>query len=144
MSVPARDAARAELQEAGFSLWEAWALALQDCQARYPHAFGTVRDPQAWRATLDELSAKRDELFTRISSGYYPDDIQIQHVRDDGYALISFALSEGAVTLGPVDSAGERLVNFLLSKDPQKWGKEPPRETKRIKAAVSAPEALQG
>jgi hypothetical protein len=122
MALPGRDEARAELSEVGYSLWEAWALGLLLAKERYPTTFGQINDPAKWLVQLESLKTRRQTLFARIACEYQPNDIQILHTRDDGYSLVSFRVSAGAVALGPLDSAGERLTNHLLDVDPQRWG----------------------
>ncbi len=43
MALPSGDECRSELSEIGYSLWEAWALGMQQAHERHPQAFGSVR-----------------------------------------------------------------------------------------------------
>jgi hypothetical protein len=80
-----------------------------------------VADPLAWQHKLDSLKAQRAELFQRISESFEADDLVVSDIKADGRALVTMALAPGRVTLGPLHTLGERLVNHLLREEPEKW-----------------------
>jgi hypothetical protein len=108
--------ALAELAALGFSSFELFAVCAQVAAEKYPQDFGTCEDTQAHEKRVLELTLHRDELFARIANEYSADDIVIEDPDGEGRARVTFRISDGKVTVGPKQSAGERLVNWLLSQ----------------------------
>ena len=79
--------------------------------------FGTVEDLGAHKAKLAELEAKRKELYARFPSTWAHGDLHIGRITSDGAALITFKLAPGEVPVHPPETAGERLVEYLLRKE---------------------------
>ena len=66
------------------------------------------------RPKLAELEAKRKELYARFPSTWAHGDLHIGRITSDGAALITFAKAPGEVPVHPPETAGERLVEYLL------------------------------
>jgi hypothetical protein len=144
MGVPSRDEARQELAELGHNLWTAWVIAVENARERHPEVFGIVADPLAWQHKLDNLKVQRAELFQRISESFEADDLVVSDIKPDGRALVIMVLAPGKVTLGPLHTLGERLVNHLLSTEPEKWStKAQPAPVRTDRKRVSEA-SLQG
>lgn len=124
-----------ELMPLDYSLYELWALSAQDASIRHPEAFGSVTNVDAWKEKRAKLKAGRDELFARVSQEFAPSDTIVGKPRSDGSVLVYFRLAP-AVLVHPLGGCAERLVNHLLSKDPEGWTvevDEMPAKAKRRK-----------
>ena len=86
------------------------------CQ-QSPDVFGGVEDLGAHKAKLAELEAKRKELYARFRSTWGHNDLHIGRITSDGAALITFAKAPGEVPVHPPETAGERLVEYLLRQE---------------------------
>ena len=94
-----------------------WVIAAEIAYQRNPDAFGNVEDLVAHKAKLADLEAKRKELFAKFPSSWAHGDLHIGRITSDGAALITFKLAPGEVPVHPPETAGERLVEFLLRKE---------------------------
>jgi len=63
------------------------------------------------------LQANRAELHKRFPSAWAHGDLHIGRITSDGAALITFAKAAGEVPVHPPETAGERLVEYLLRQE---------------------------
>jgi hypothetical protein len=144
MAAPSRDEARQELGELGHNLfWTVWAIAVENAREKHPEVFGLVADPIAWQYRLDALKVQLVELYQKISESFEADDLVVPDIKPDGRALVTMALAPGRVPLGPLHTLGERLVNYLLREDPEKWGRSKSETTEPLRdnrKAAKSPE----
>jgi hypothetical protein len=82
-----------------------------------PELFGGIDDIDAHKARLAELEGKRAELHKRFPSSWGHNDLHIGRITSDGAALITFAKAPGEIPVHPPETAGERLVEFLLRQE---------------------------
>ena len=92
-------------------------IAAEIAYQRNPDAFGTVEDLGGHKARIAELEAKRKELYARFPSTWAHGDLHIGRITSDGAALITFKLAPGDVPVHPPETAGERLVEYLLRQE---------------------------
>lgn len=90
------------------------AIAAEQVYQEKPELFGGIDDIDAHKARIAELEAKRAELHKRFPSTWAHGDLHIGRIRSDGAALITFAKAPGEVPVHPPETAGERLVEYLL------------------------------
>jgi hypothetical protein len=69
------------------------------------------------RSSQRSASAKRKELYAKFPSTWVHGDQHIGRIPSDGAALITFAKAPGEVPVHPPETAGERLVEYLLRKE---------------------------
>lgn len=119
-SCPARDEARAELAEFNHNLHTAWAIAVQNTHRRYPESFGKRQDLLGYTGKVENLRAKRADLFEKIPRAFQQDDLLIGDLDRNGRARISLKIAP-EVNLLPLESLAERLVDHLLAVDPNRW-----------------------
>ncbi len=98
----------------------AFVVAAQQLVERRPESFGTCTDYDALERRRADLHQRRAALYARLSAPER-DEIQIGDVHPDGYAHVTFRISQGAVPIVPVNNAGERLVAWLIA-NPKEWG----------------------
>jgi hypothetical protein len=94
-----------------------WTIAADLAYQQNPDVFGTVEDLAAHKARIAELEAKRKELHKRFPSTWAHGDLHIGRITSDGAALITFAKAPGEVPVHPLETAGERLVEYLLRQE---------------------------
>ncbi len=94
-----------------------WVVAAELAYQQNADVFGTVEDLAAHKAKLAELEAKRKELYARFPSTWAHGDLHIGRITSEGAALITFAKSPGEVPLHPPETAGQRLVGYLLGQE---------------------------
>ncbi|MGI8426516.1 MAG: hypothetical protein ACR2M4_07960 [Actinomycetota bacterium] len=92
-------------------------IAAEIAYQRNADAFGTVEDLAAHKAQIAELQAKRASLHKRFPSTWGHNDWHIGRVTSDGAALITFAKAPGEVPLHPPETAGARLIEYLLRQE---------------------------
>ena len=109
-----RDGAVAELGGDPKLLFVLIAIVAEQVYQEKPELFGGIDDIDAHRARLAELEAKRKELYARFPSSWAHNDLHIGRITSDGAALITFAKAAGEVPVHPPETAGERLVEYLL------------------------------
>jgi len=114
------DYAASELSLLGASSLELFALAGQIAAEKHPDAFGTVESSEDLQRRMQELKAKRDELYQRIATEFTPADLMYDSLDASGRARVSFTMTNGAVPIYPVQTAGERLVGWLARQQPTK------------------------
>ena len=93
------------------------AIVAEQVYQERPELFGGIDDIDAHKARIAELEAKRKELYARFPSTWAHGDLHIGRITSDGAALITFAKAPGEVSVHPPESAGERLVEFLLRQE---------------------------
>ena len=76
--------------------------------------FGSVEDLAAHKRRISELEARRKELFAAFPTTWTHGDLHIGRITSDGAALITFAKAPGDVPVHPPETAGERLIEYLL------------------------------
>jgi hypothetical protein len=118
-----KDEALMELGGQSERLFLLWVIAAELAYQQKPDVFGKVEDLGAHRARLSELEAKTKELYARFPSTWKHDDLWIGKITSDGAALITFSKAPGEIPLHPFSSAGERLVDYLLSQEGEKKAK---------------------
>ena len=112
-----KDEAVMELGGHAEKLFLLWTIAAELAYQQAPDVFGTVEDLAAHKTKLAELEAKRKELYARFPSTWSHGDLHIGRITSDGAALITFAKAAGEVPMHPPETAGERLIEFLLRKE---------------------------
>ena len=73
------------------------------------------RGPRGAQGPVRELEAKRKELYARFPSAN--GDLHMGTITSDGAALITFAKAAGEVPVHPPDTAGQRLIEYLLRQE---------------------------
>jgi hypothetical protein len=120
-----KDQAVLELGGRAEKLFLLWMVAAELAYQQNPDVFGTVEDLWAHntvedfgahKAKLAELEAKHKELYARFPSTWAHGDLHIGRITSDGAALITFSKAPGEVPVHPPETAGERLVEYLLRK----------------------------
>jgi len=114
------DYATSELTLLGASTLELFALAVQITTEKHPDAFGESPGTEATAKRMAELKATRDELYQRISTEFKPEDLQYGELDASGRARVTFKMTNGAVPIYPVQTAGERLVRWLCRQRAKK------------------------
>ena len=102
------------------------AISAELATQRNDDIFGTVEDFGGHKLRISELEARRKELYGQFPTTWTHGDLHIGRITSDGAALITFKLAPGEVPTHPPETAGERLVDYLLSQE---------REVKEAKAA---------
>lgn len=108
--------ALAELAALRSSIFELAALAVLIATSEHPDDFGTNESLADHEKHLVALRLRIEELDRAIATAYTADDILIGKPDDKGNSRVTFKLSDGAVTVGPEESAGERLANWMVSQ----------------------------
>jgi len=116
------DYAASELSLLGASSLELFALAVQITAEKHPDAFGSVESSEGLKQRMEELKRKRDALYARISTEFTPADLRYGELDAGGRARVSFAMTDGAVPIYPVQNAGERLVGWLSRQQAKERG----------------------
>jgi hypothetical protein len=96
-----------------------WVVAAELAYQQNPGVFGTVEDLAAHKAKVAELEAKRKELHAKFPSTWGHNDLHIGRITSDGAALITFVKASGEVPVHPPETAGQRLVEYLLREEAQ-------------------------
>ena len=117
-----RDGAIAELGGDPRRLFALVAITAERVYQEKPELFGGIDDIDARRARFAELEGKRAELHKRFPSTWAHNDLHIGRITSDGAALITFAKAPGEVPVHPPETAGERLVEYLLRQEVAKAG----------------------
>ena len=112
-----KDEAVLELGGRPEKLFLLWVVAAEIAYQRNPDAFGNVEDLVAHKTRIADLQAKRAELHKRFPSTWAHGDLHIGRITSDGAALITFAKAPGEVPVHPPETAGERLVDYLLRQE---------------------------
>jgi hypothetical protein len=94
-----------------------WVVAAELAYQQNADVFGTVEDLAAHKARIAELEANRAELHKRFPSTWAHGDLHIGRITSDGAALITFAKAPGEVPVHPPETAGERLIDYLLAQE---------------------------
>ena len=103
-------------------------IAAEIAYQRNADAFGTVEDLGGHKSRVAELEAKRKELYDRFPNTWAHNDLHIGRITSDGAALITFRLAPGEVPVHPSETAGERLVEYLLGKEAEAGPRHQNRE----------------
>jgi len=109
MKIYGDPATAGELAAKGYSIGELFCCAAQIAGKQFPNSFGTVEDSRHVEKEMTELRKKQDELFRLLEKSFTAQDLVVH-----GPAM-SFRLADGNIPVVPTDSAGERLVNYLLA-----------------------------
>lgn len=119
MSLPGRDLARQELAELGQgnSLWELWALGIQQCAVLHPHVFGAVTDHEAHQERVAELRERLAALLEKIPKAWGPEDGILGALDRENKCLVTLKVAP-EVTLAPLSNLGERLIEHLTTVEP--------------------------
>ncbi|MGI8426314.1 MAG: hypothetical protein ACR2M4_06890 [Actinomycetota bacterium] len=112
-----KDQAVLELGGHAEKLFLLWVIAAELAYQQNADVFGGVEDLAAHKGKLAELEAKRKELYTKFPSTWAHGDLHIGRITSDGAALITFAKAPGEAPVHPLETAGERLIEFLLRKE---------------------------
>jgi hypothetical protein len=112
-----KDQAVLELGGHPEKLFLLWVIAAELAYQQTPDVFGTVEDLAGHKAKIAELEAKRAELHKRFPSTWAHGDLHIGRITSDGAAFITFRLAPNEVPVHPPETAGERLVEYLLRQE---------------------------
>jgi len=93
------------------------AIAAELAAQRNDDIFGNVEDFGGHKLRISELEARRKELYGQFPTTWTHGDLFIGRITSDGAALITFRLAPNEIPLCPSETAGERLVEFLLRKE---------------------------
>jgi hypothetical protein len=106
-----------ELAAIGSNTLELFAAAAVATARDHPEVFGEGESTAGIEARVGELARKRDELFGCISRAITGADLLITDPDKDGRARVSLQITDGAVTLHPVESLGERLIGWSMASE---------------------------
>lgn len=109
------DVTEAELAVRGYMPIELFCVALSIASEHHPEAFGESESSKGHAEKVERLAKRQAELFDQIAKSWTAEDADVGPFDREGRAAVTFRLSAGAVPVG--DNAGERLVNYLLSKN---------------------------
>jgi hypothetical protein len=109
------DATNGELAARRNSSVELFCVAVQIAGEKHPECFGTNENSDHYARRFAELSEQQRDLFAKIGTTLTADDLYFRRPDEKKLADVSFKLSHGSVPVVPQDSAGERLVNFLIA-----------------------------
>ncbi len=109
-------ASRTELASKGFGPIDLWGAAILKCAEESPSVFGTCESSEKHTAEFKAAKDQQEALFARLNTEYSGDDLLIGEPNHQGKVTVSFRVSVGEVLIGPKDSAGERLVRFLIAQ----------------------------
>jgi hypothetical protein len=112
-----KDQAVLELGGHAKKLFLLWVVAAELAYYQNPGVFDTIEDLAAHKARIAELGAKRAQLQERFPSTWARGDLHIGRITSDGAALITFAKAPGEARVHPPETAGERLVEYLLRQE---------------------------
>ena len=93
---------------------ELLALGARQAARRHPEKFGTIENFDSYNSQIKELEATRARLNAKAMECWGPQDVLMGDVRRDSSVFIAWKLSEGIVSVAPLQDAAERLVNWLL------------------------------
>ena len=112
-----KDQAVLELGGHAEKLFLLWVIAAELAYQQNADVFGTVEGLAAHKRRISELEARQKELFAAFPTTWTHGDLHIGRITSDGAALITFRLAPNEVPVHPPETAGERLVEFLLRKE---------------------------
>lgn len=107
----------AELAAIGSNTIELFAAAALIAAEETPEAFGEAESTAAIETRVGELARQRDEIFARIPREVAASDLHFSDFDKEGRARISLTMTNGAVVLHPMETLGERLVNWALAQE---------------------------
>ena len=108
-----KDEAILELGGRPEKLFLLWVIAAELACERNPEVFGGIEDLAAHKRRISELEARRKELYGQFPTTWTHGDLDIGRITSDGAALITFE-APGQVPVHPPETAGERLIEYLL------------------------------
>jgi hypothetical protein len=104
----------AELTAIQSSTFELFALGVKLAAEKYPDAFGEVESSRGLDERLLQLSLLRDELDKKIAEGFAAADLHYGPRDAQGRALVAFKIGDGKIPVDPVETAGQRLADFMI------------------------------
>jgi hypothetical protein len=107
---PNYDAVIAELASLQSFIYELIAVAIYRVTQSNPEVFGTIDDINYYHARVNELNKELDQICKDIESGYSRTDLQFSDINSDGYAKVSFKISNGEVPVA--EGCGRRLIEW--------------------------------
>ena len=113
-----KDQAVLELGGQPERLFLLWVIAAELAYQRNPDVFGTVEDLGSAQGQ-DRGASRRSagSCTAEFPSTWAHDDLHIGRITSDGAALITFKLAAGEVPVHPPETAGERLIEYLLRQE---------------------------
>lgn len=94
--------------------FEMFALAAVIAENKYPDNFGTITDWAAHEAYIKHLRATCAALYLEIATECRGSDLSVKDA-GRGMAYVTFAMTDGEVSLYPTRDAGSRLVDWVLN-----------------------------
>jgi hypothetical protein len=110
-----RPEAAAELARFDANTLSLFAIAIWIGTERFPGLFGSVQGSDQLNTDVAALRNRANELQTKLSTSFRPEDIDYGTYDKGVVTPATFKLSGGVVPIAPEDSAGKRLVEYLMS-----------------------------
>jgi hypothetical protein len=92
-----------------------FALAIQIGTERFPGLFGSVQGSDQLDTDVAALRNRAAELEAKLSTSFTSADIDFGTYDKGQTSPATFKLTGGAVPIAPADSAGKRLVEYLMA-----------------------------
>jgi hypothetical protein len=96
-----------------FSLLEVFALAVKNAVSSYGQGLGMHVESQAYNQQRRAAETELRKLQDRISREWSLEDVHLSKNRETGRIRLTFKVTNGAVEVHPLESAGERLMKWL-------------------------------
>jgi hypothetical protein len=96
-----------------FSLLELFALAVKNTVSSHGQGSGMHVESQAYNKQWRAAEAQLKNLQDRIAREWSIEDVHLSRNRETGRVRLTFKITSGAVEVHPLESAGERLMNWL-------------------------------
>ena len=107
---PNYDSVIAELGSLQSSIFELVALSIYKVTKSHPEVFGTIDNINDYHNRVNELSKELDQICNDIESGYSRSDLLFSDINSEGYAKVSFKISNGEVSVS--EGCGRRLIEW--------------------------------
>ena len=107
---PNYNAVIAELASLPGTLHELIAVAIYRVTQSNPEVFGTIDNINNYHKRVNELNKELDQICNDIELGYSRSDLLFSDINSEGYAKVSFKISNGEVPVS--DGCGRRLIEW--------------------------------
>src|SRR4030065_1983929 len=107
---PNYNAVIAELASLPGTLHELIVVAIYRVTQSNPEVFGTIDNINDYRNRVNELNKELDHIWKEIESGYSRSDLLFSDINSEGYAKVSFKISNGEIPVS--EGCGRRLIEW--------------------------------
>ena len=107
---PNYDSVIAELGSLQSSIFELVALSIYKVTKSHPEVFGTIDNINNYHKRVNELNKELDQICNDIELGYSRSDLFFSDINSEGYAKVSFKISNGEVPVS--EGCGRRLIEW--------------------------------